>query len=63
MRTAEDKMKQAQCLTDAAMIAMIKRSRARQLDQEAEEDLIRARILWKECKSDRKAMAGASKVS
>lgn len=61
MRTAENKLVQAQCLTDAAMI---KRNKARQLDQEAEEDLIRARILWKEISAnDRKAMVRTSKAS
>lgn len=41
MRTIEDKRKQLQCRTDAAIA---KRHMARRLDQEAEEELVEIRI-------------------
>lgn len=41
MRTIEDKRKQLQCRTDAAIA---KRNRARQLEQEAEDELVEIRI-------------------
>ena len=45
MRTIEDKAKQAQCEIDAAIA---KRNRARQLWDEAEEELVIARIKLEE---------------
>lgn len=41
MKTIEDKRKQLQCRVDAAIA---KRNRARQLEQEAEEELVEIRI-------------------
>lgn len=42
MRTLEDRRKQAQCLLNNAIA---KRNRARQLEQEAEEEIIQARMM------------------
>lgn len=50
MRTLEDRKKQLQCRTDAAIA---KRNRARQMEDEAESELIEIRIEWEDLLKER----------